>query len=102
MHHYLLSYCQAVRCGFMKRRNGRKLMSAWRRCYAVLLPTQLLMYSNNSDNKPRTVVDLTAANMRVSRVLKQGMDTKLLKMQPFVLLHDEKPLYEVSGGTCPS
>jgi len=71
-------------------------MSAWRRCYAVLLPTQLLMYSNNSDNKPRTVVDLTAANMRVSRVLKQGIDTKLLKMQPFVLLHDEKPLYEMS------
>jgi len=86
---------QAIRYGFMKRRNGRKLLSAWRRCYAVLLPTQLLMYSNNSDNKPRTVVDLTG-NMQVSRLLKHGMDTKLMKMHPFVLLQDEKPIYEMS------
>lgn len=53
------------------------------------------MYSNNSDNKPRTVVDLTAGNMQVSRLLKHGMDTKLMKMHPFVLLQDEKPIYEV-------
>lgn len=55
------------------------------------------MYSNNSDNKPRTVVDL-ASNMQVSRFLKHGMDTKLMKMHPFVLMQDEKPVYEVGSS----
>ena len=89
-------HVKAIRYGFMKRRNGRKLLSAWRRCYAVLLPTHLLMYAGETDNRPRIVIDLTEPQIRVSRVVKQGVDSKRLKTHPFVLLHEEKPLYEVS------
>lgn len=79
----------------MKRRNGRKLLSAWRRCYSVLLPAHLLMYAGEGDSRPRIVIDLSEPNITVRRVLKQGTDTKRLKTHPFVLLHEDKPLYEV-------
>lgn len=84
----------------MKRRNGRKLLSAWRNCYSVLLPAHLLMYAGEGDNQPRVVIDLSEPNIRVKRMLKQGVDSKRLKTHPFVLLHEDRPLYEVSYFVC--
>ena len=88
-------FSQALRYGCMKRRNGRKMLSTWRNCYSVLLPAHLLMYANDGDNRPRIVIDLCEPNIRVKRVVKQGVDTKRLKTHPFVLLHQDRPLYEV-------
>jgi hypothetical protein len=93
---YYFSFPKSLRYGCMKRRNGRKLLSAWRHCYSVLLPTHLLMYANDGDNRPRIVIALTEPNIRVKRVVKQGVDTKRLKTHPFVLLHEDRALYEVS------
>ncbi|KAI9557563.1 hypothetical protein GHT06_017391 [Daphnia sinensis] len=87
---------QALRHGCMKRRNGRKLLSAWRHCYSVLLPAHLLMYANDGDSRPRIVIDLTEPNIKVKRVVKQGVDTRRLKTHPFVLLHEDRALYEMS------
>uniref|UniRef100_A0A0P5VA83 Uncharacterized protein n=1 Tax=Daphnia magna TaxID=35525 RepID=A0A0P5VA83_9CRUS len=87
---------QALRHGCMKRRNGRKLLSAWRHCYSVLLPAHLLMYASDEDSRPRIVIDLTEPNIKVKRVVKQGVDTKRLKTHPFVLLHEDRALYEMS------
>ena len=53
------------------------------------------MYSGEGDSRPRIVIDLSEPNITVRRVLKQGTDTKRLKTHPFVLLHEDKPLYEV-------
>jgi hypothetical protein len=55
------------------------------------------MYANDGDNRPRIVIDLTEPNIRVKRVVKQGADTKRLKTHPFVLLHEDRALYEVSS-----
>lgn len=80
----------------MKRRNGRKLLSAWRNCYSVLLPAHLLMYASEKDYQPRVVIDLSEPNITVKRMVKQGVDSKRLKTHPFVLLHEDRSLYEVS------
>lgn len=87
---------KAVFSGLLKRRNGKKILSAWRHCYAVLLPSHLLLYSSESDSKPKIIMDMT--RVQVSRLVKQGMDTRRLKMQPFIVTVNEKTTYEVT--TC--
>ena len=83
--------------GIVKRRDCRKLLSAWRSSYAILLPSQLLFYSAEADGKPKAVLDL-APDIRVRRSVsskQQAGDAKRVKMQPFLIDLDGKALYEV-------
>lgn len=57
------------------------------------------MYAKEEDSQPRVVIDLSEPNIKVKRLVKQGADSKRLKTHPFVLLHDGRPLYEVSNDS---
>ena len=54
------------------------------------------MYTGEEDQRPRIVIDLSEPNIEVKKLMKQGSDAKRLKLSPFVLTHNGKPLYEVT------
>ncbi len=86
-----------MKSGTLKRRDFRKLLSPWRSSHVVLLAEQLLVYAKSTDGQPKNVVDLAGVTLRDHRLTNRqhGTDTKRIKMQPFALDVDAKPLYEV-------